>query len=120
MAKCKQCDKDIALGKMGEAALKSHEKSESHRKLSGASQLQVSMDTLTIPPPPPSASSNTKTTNPSTSGLDKFISKTDVLKAEVMWTIQTVVNHNSYKSNETSNRAFKVSRFADFLCLEWP
>ena len=46
--------------------------------------------------------------NPSTSGLKKFVSKTDVLKAEVMWTIQTIVNHNSYKSNETVGPLFKA------------
>ena len=90
---------------MGEAALRSHEKSDSRRQFSESDASQVSMDKFTVPPPP---SSTTKTKNPSTSGLEKFVSKTDVLKAEVMWTIQTVVNHNSYKSNETVGLLFKA------------
>ena len=122
LVKCKICDKDIALGKMGETALRSHEKSDSHRKFSESDASQVSMDTFTVPPPPP-PSSTTKTTNPSTSSLEKFVSKTDVLKAEVMWTIQTVVNHNSYKSNETVGPLFKAmfpdSKIAEkFICGE--
>ena len=122
LVKCKICDKDIALGKMGEAALRSHEKSDSHRKFSESDASQVSMDKFTVPPPPP-PSSTMKTANPSTSGLEKFVSKTDVLKAEVMWTIQTVVNHNSYKSNETVGPLFKAmfpdSKIAEkFTCGE--
>ena len=122
LVKCKIFDKDIALGKMGEAALPWHEKSDSHRKFSESDASQVSMDKFIVPPPPP-PSSTTKTTNPSTSGLEKFVSKTDVLKAEVMWTIQTVVNHNSYKSNETVGPLFKAmfpdSKIAEkFTCGE--
>ena len=105
---------------MGEAALRSNEKSDSHRKFSESDASQVSMDKFTVPPPPP-PSSTTKTTNPSTSGLEKFVSKRDVFKAEV--TIQTVVNHNSYKSNETVGLLFKAmfpdSKIADkFSCGE--
>ena len=80
------------------------------------------MDKFTDPHPSP-PSSTTKTTNPSTSGLEKFVSKTDVLKAEVKWTIQTAVNHNSYKSNETVGPLFKAmfpdSKIAEkFTCGE--
>ena len=122
LVKCKICDKDIALGKMGEAALRSHEKSDSHRKFWESDASQVSMDKFTVPPLP-TPSSTTKTTNPSISGLEKFVSKTDVLKAEVMWTIQTVVNHNSYKSNKTVGALFKAmfpdSKIAEkFTCGE--
>ena len=122
LVKCKICNKDIALGKMGEAALQSHEKSDSHRKFSESDASQVSMDKFTDPHPSP-PSSTTKTTNPSTSGLEKFVSKTDVLKADVKWTIQTVVNHNSYKSNETVGPLFKAmfpdSKIAEkFTCGE--
>ena len=52
LVKCKICDKDIALGKMGEAALRSHEKSDSHRKFSESDASQVSMDKFIVPPHP--------------------------------------------------------------------
>ena len=52
LVKCKICDKDIALGKMGEAALRSHEKSDSHKKFSESDASEVSMDKFTVPPPP--------------------------------------------------------------------
>ena len=47
LVKCKICDKDIALEKMGEAALRLHEKCDSHRKFSESDASQVSMDKFT-------------------------------------------------------------------------
>lgn len=107
-AYCKLCKKDIDLGKMGESALRSHERSQKHKDVvsdGAALGRQQSMMNFVIPPPPresvsPSASA--------TSGVSSFVSKNDVLKAEILWTIETVINHNSYKSNESVGKLFQT------------
>lgn len=99
-AYCKCCMKQIDLGKMGEGALKSHEKSEKHKVNMRSVSDQPIMKTLTVPPPPQEVPSTAQ--QPTTSRqIGDFFSKNDVLKAETLWTLHTVANHNSYKSNET-------------------
>ena len=38
--------------------------------------------------------------------MDDFVQRNYVLRAEGLWTFQTVANHNSYKSNENINTLF--------------
>ena len=77
-AYCKSCKKTFDLGKIGECALKSCKKSEKH-KLNVRSLSQPVLDAFSVPPPP-----------------------------SVLWTFHTIVNHNSYKSNESTSKLFKM------------
>lgn len=36
--------------------------------------------------------------------MNKFFSKNDTLRSEIIWTIQTVVSYNSFKSNENVSK----------------
>lgn len=103
---CTSCNKQIDLGKMGEGALKSHQKSEKH-KFNSKSVQSVDIREMVIPPAPPPENSNLNKLTPA-NNLDTFVSKTDVLKSEVMWVLQTIVSHNSYKSNEEISNIFRA------------
>lgn len=111
-AYCKSCKKTVDLGKMGEGALKSHEKSEKH-KLNVRSLSQPVLDAFSVPPPPSDSPSSTQSSACSSSQtvtkpIQDCFAKNDVLKAEVLWTFHTIVNHNSYKSNESTSKLFKM------------
>lgn len=135
-AMCSACRKDIDIGTMGESALKSHEKSAKHLKISASIPLMdlklfgvkteegtVSTasksatndcppksnhnaagdeNQLTIPPPPPAPVVATLGLENAHAGntMLNLVSKSDVLKSEILWTLHTVVTHNSFKSNE--------------------
>ena len=91
---CKVCKKPIDLGKMGEGALCSHEKSDKHKQFQRTDSSQQSMQQFTIPPPPTSAAAACSgpacsTVQPSSSVIPNYFSNNDVLKAEILWTIQT-------------------------------
>ena len=140
-AACKHCKKVIDISSMGESALKSHAKSEKHKKnlpetsslsltmfVSGAScpsvpssqqsklttgpsvqtpqQTPITNDVPTydfaIPPPP------LPTGPPTNNNVKGFPNKNTILKSEVLWTLQTVVTHCSYKSNENISDVFKA------------
>lgn len=110
-AYCVWCRKLIDLGKMGEASLKSHEKSEKHKVNGRSMSVQQTVAKFTTPTPPPHCEipkdpdGLASSTSP---GIGDFVQKNDVLKSEILWTLQTVVTHSSYKSNDISSAIFKV------------
>jgi len=40
--------------------------------------------------------------------VSQFVSRNDVLKAEVLWTSETISSHCSYNSNENIKKIFRV------------
>ncbi|XP_069109872.1 uncharacterized protein [Argopecten irradians] len=113
---------------MGESALKSHRQSEKHLRLQRVSDQNAKFEfvgikkeqvkesdseemlTVPVPPPPPSQ------TNPSESCVPlqstQIFFNHDSLQAEIIWTLQTVVNHSWYRSNEHVGEVFQ-SMFPD-------
>ena len=135
-AYCKVCRKIIDLSKMGEGALRSHEKAEKHRLNTRLDSDQRGLESFVLPSPPPSTSTSSSSTSSDTSSstsshaaasgqkqMCMYFAKNDVLTSEILWTMQTVVNHNSYKSNENISELFKTmfpdSKIAEkFTCGE--
>lgn len=110
-AVCRSCNKTIDLGKMGEAALRSHEKSEKH-KINQTHVKSSDIRTLFIPPPPANVvqTANNPAALPiaSTRSVSEFVARNDILKSEILWTINTIVNHSSYHSNEKISDLFQA------------
>ena len=83
-------------------------------------------DTPTTSPPAPTSSSQNCSSNSSSqssSSMDQFVTKNDVLKAEVLWVLKVVTSHFSYKSCEGLNglflKMFPDSKIAEkFACGE--
>ena len=114
---------------MGESALRSHAKSARHFKNSSAlgsiklglikteqvkdeshSEASIAENILSetlpeVPPPPSATICKPGMAQPL---LTDVVSRNDVLKSEILWTLQTVVTHSSYKSNENISDLFKV------------
>ena len=105
----------------GRRALRSHEKAEKHRLDTRLDSDQRGLESFVLPPPPPSTSTSSSSTSSDTSSstsshaaasgqkqMCMYFAKNDVLTSEILWTMQTVVNHNSYKSNENISELFKT------------
>ncbi|XP_070554389.1 uncharacterized protein [Ptychodera flava] len=151
-AKCKLCEKTFDVSNMGEAALKSHAKGVKHQALVGQKQkasglkikdffAQSSSDVKSSTYSKPSTSSSDFLTShsqlsmssamsfkmpsikPVTSSLTAFVSKNDVLRAEVLWTLKVVKSHYSFNScgdiQQLFSRMFPDSEIAkQFTCGE--
>ena len=119
-ALCRDYNKDIDITIMGESALRSHAKGEGHKKneitmsesclnflvkKEPKSKDEPKSDThsMVVPPPPPTAIASTSAV---ASSVSKFVARNDVLKAEIIWTMQTIMRHASYRSNENVNQIF--------------
>ena len=113
---------------MGESALKSHMKSEKHKSnQASTSGVQIKSFLAAKPPandiqpndntscgsgpgsdnaseltivPPPQKAQFAQSSAQGQSRISTYLSKDDVLKAEILWTLQSMTAHNSYKSNE--------------------
>ena len=129
---CWACRKEIDIVKMGESALRSHAKAESHKNNEKSMSVsfvnwfikeeskqvtpptssfaQYSVASLTVPPPPPTPSTSGRAIASST--VSNYVSKNEVLKAEIILTMRTIMKHESYKSNENINNIFQ-SMFPD-------
>ena len=113
---------------MGESVLKSHMKAEKHKvniqQLQTKSMVTISSffkkstgDDLkekeTVPlvaadmaiPHPPA---NLNMTVSKSASLESYVTKDDVLKSEILWTLKLVTSHQSYKSSEDTNKLFKT------------
>lgn len=113
-AKCIICGNMIDLGKMGDRALVSHMSSKKHGKLSTLMPLNqpiVGFFKDASQPKQPSAQPSTSNTQPPVNkavNIDNFVSREETLRSEILWTIHTVVQHNSYKSNDDISKLFPV------------
>ena len=137
-AMCCVCNKVIDIERMGESALKSQMKGEKHKRNSGASLTSAQSVLMTtflhkersssydqrsesVPScaeannnefsvPPPDGQSTAKHTDgcQRRGTLANFVGKNDVLSAEILWTLQTISAHYSYKSNEKVGKIFQA------------
>ena len=100
----------------GQATMKTYleqKRSESQMKSSLATQSSENVnaqrpdeDTAMSVPLPPAM--NTNGTTLSGRSVSQFVSRNDVLKAEVLWTLKTISSHCSYNSNENIEKIFRV------------
>ncbi len=87
---------------MGIKAVESHMQSAKHKastsscqQTPGISQFYSTVVSTMLPPPPPSSTTGTAAPH-----LRTIFGCTPTLKAEVLWSLNTVTKHQSYKSNE--------------------
>ena len=128
----------IDISAMGESALKSHMKGAKHKENGGCktcttlfdftiskfpkASTTCSQSELTVPTPPlPQPVEGSKVQ--SGSGSEKFFSKDDVLKSEILWALKMVTNHMSFNSSKDTSKLFTamfpVSNIAkQFQCGE--
>ena len=82
------------------------------RSESEPSCAEANNDEFCVPPPPLAAEG--QSTVKRTDGcqgrgtLANFVGKNDVLSAEILWTLQTISAHYSYKSNEKVGKIFQA------------
>jgi len=124
---CTVCKKDIELGSMGESALRSHIKSETHKygidklskpTVSVASYFAVgngkklNKDSEITEPPiigtPVATDADVASKQIAGQGatLDKFVISDAARKAEILWTLKLITDHQSYRSSEGSTDLF--------------
>lgn len=122
-ARCGLCFTDLDIGSMGESALKLHAGTNRHKRNELATTTNWGLSSygvtggVTIPGPAalktgPSPCASTSaapadaTARPTS--VSDFVTKNEVLRSEIIWTICTVMNHFSYKSNDISVQAMKL------------
>lgn len=113
-ARCTLCKKNIRLGTLGIKALESHAKSVKHvmqmRELRQARYLSIQSPADPRPPPATQLSATAVQvpgTATATQGIiDVAMGSAPTLRAEILWTLQTVVKHQSYNSNEGIGKLF--------------
>ena len=123
-AKCKVCQSDINLSNMGQAALDNHARGIKHQQncklepsiltwLKKSSDSSSTGMTTTSTSENVDISSSTAATSSSvlptepTSTLDTYLCKDAVIKAEILWTLHFVINHQSYNSSKGSSAVLK-------------
>ena len=82
-------------------------KSDRHKKSepTASGSATVTIDIFTKQPPTKKPDAATVTEN---NNITHFVNRNEVLKSEILWTLQTVVTHCSYKSNENISEVFKA------------
>lgn len=103
-ARCSVCLKTFDIRSMGEAALKSHMNGKKHQNLMPKSKASSAV-------PEETSSSNLKgdaidSSATATKDTSLHIAKTDVLSAEILWTLKMCTSHYSQKSSEESGALF--------------
>ena len=116
-AKCKVCAKTFDIGNMGEAAVKSHKNGMKHKanlktfKTVSTTRMQncfkLSNRAITIDKAN-AESTNAISVNGTVNSVDCFATNMEHLKAEVIWTLHTVVTHSSFRSNEGISGLFSA------------
>ena len=123
-AKCKLCMKTFDIGNMGVSAVKSHMKSDKHCDLirqandtKPATGKQPTLSSFSVQPSSSTTAGAESAVSPgieanhqvSTSSVDSnmqlvtgsvqsFVTRDEVTKAEVLWTLKSVMSHQSYNS----------------------
>ena len=91
---------------------KEHSSSDDQRSESAPSCAEGNNDEFSVPLPPLAADG--RSTVKHTDGcqgrgtLANFVGKNDTLSAEILWTLQTISAHYSYKSNEKVRKIFRL------------
>lgn len=112
---CTLCKKTLELASLGLKALHSHAKSERHQlSVKGLQRVQA-ITQFCSPSLPGSSSSRDSgcptpatSSRPSTSSATGTFGSTATLKAEVLWVLNTVTKHQSYRGNEDISELFQT------------
>lgn len=116
---CKVCKRNVDVRAMGETAVASHAKGKKHSELVKASAPAVPLSDFFH-----RQESSRKAASTASAGVAvSSFSGSDVLRAEVLWTINTVNKHNSFRSAEENSKLFAVmfpdsAIAANFRCGE--
>lgn len=85
-----------------------HEASGTTHKEQGNKDSTVNIGQLVIPvPPPPTSDQTLKPSSSSSVVMSNFVTNDDVLSAEIIWAIKTVVSHYSCSSSSNTNTLFQ-------------
>ncbi len=109
-AYCTLCKKALELSSLGIKSLQSHVKSEKHKvAVKGLQWVQAinqfcSAPSLTLPGPSTARDSVCLASSATHSGFRS----TSTLKAEILWVLNTVTKHQSYKGNEDIAELFRA------------
>lgn len=108
-ARCILCRKVIKISTMGVKAVESHMQSAKHKASESSCQQtpgisQFSSSIVSTEPPPRQPKTNVAATAPHL----RTFSSTAAQKAEVLWALNTVTKHQSYKSNEGVGDLFRA------------
>lgn len=107
-AKCILCVKSIDISSMAEGALRSHARGAKHIQLAGNpcrdGTLKHFMTAKTVGP---STQTTAICSKPATN-VSSFVSRTECLKAEILWTLKTVKSHYSFNSCSDVSDTFKT------------
>ena len=130
MFRCRVCSKNLELGRMGKAALSRHVKSKKHSDLINStsnspsfiklwtsaakktSESQPDTEAANSAEPDTNIQNTSEAASPSSSLLNWGITD-QIFKSEILWAIQTTVNHNSHQSNRNTSCLFEVM-FPDY------
>lgn len=112
---CHVCKRDIDISSMGESALSSHCKGKKHTELMKVLSATVPVSSLfssnsksmSDQTSSPSATSSNTVPTPCVSVESLSSTKTEAMKAEVLWTLKVVTSHYSFKSCEGNSVLFQ-------------
>lgn len=111
---CTLCKRTVELSSLGIKALNSHAKSEGHKvSLKGLQQVQAITQFCSPSLPGPSSLQDSGCPAPATSSTTSSAThsafrSTSTLKAEVLWVLNTVTKHQSYRGNEDIYELFQT------------
>ena len=116
-ALCVPCNRSIFLGSMGESALRSHMKGSKHAAaidmgskndsiMAFMKPKSVTTESVSKEKVVPSIVPSPQTTTQPMLGMDAHVTKSDLLQAEVLWTLKTVSSHQSYRSSDDTDKLF--------------
>ena len=127
-ARCMLCGYNFELGNMGKKSLVSHANGKKHKlkhqlsvkvkqeikpldvhfgkvaPSSSAEDKPLNTTDMVVPPPPPLPPAQ----KPTTSGMmSSYVVRDEVLTAEILWAMKTVVSHYSVNSSEKTSNLFQ-------------
>merc|ERR1711874_963533 len=109
-ARCKNCKTDINLGNMGHTALDKHARGIKHQqncKLEPSTTLTTTSENVDISSSTAATSSSVLPTE-LTGTLGTYLIKDAVIRAEILWTLRFIINHQSYNSSKGSSALLKA------------
>ena len=132
-AVCSVCKTTIDISRMGEGALRSHHKGAKHKQRLEASKKTMGISAFCVStkenvtsstvPVESTSGSTPPVASTSASNVAQAFSGTDVLKAEIVWTLKCIQGHYSYSSCSDIASVFRTmfpncGTAAQFTCGE--
>lgn len=105
---CRVCKKTRSLGNMGKNALFAHAEGQRHRELMRQQKSKITSFVMTEGGTGSDRPTATTSKNVTMTVSDIATNSMDVLKAELLWTLQTAATHSSYNSNSNIEDYFRT------------